>query len=349
VTGDGPGPWVLVIGMHRSGTSALTGALGAAGFQLTRPDDRVEWAESNPDHWESLSLTLYDEGLLARLDGSWDAPPDLPEGWERGSEAAAAPDAAEAVGSAYPGEGPSLWKDPRLCLVLPFWREVLAPPLATVFVWRNPIGVARSLLHRDQLPLTDGLALWERYNRAGLEALDGFDTYVVSYESIVEQPEERIGDLFEWLASLEQFDDTRLVWDAASAAASIAGELRHHSGKDDSDSDATCLPEQRALAKYLAMSGGGHRPFTAKLPGPESPWTSSLLRLRQRLSAPKRELDAANESLRLTRLDLEGTEKSLEIVQRDLTNTLASTSWRVTAPLRAVSARVEKRRHPPSR
>jgi hypothetical protein len=339
VTGDRPDPWVLVMGMHRSGTSALTGALGATGLQLCRPDDRVEWAESNPEHWESLSLTLFDEDLLVRSDGSWDAPPELTDGWERGSRVPSTSDAAEVVASAYPERGPSLWKDPRLCLLLPYWREVLAPPLAAVFVWRSPIAVARSLLQRDQLPLPDGLALWERYNRAGLEALGGVDTFVVSYESIIEEPEEHLGELFEWLGSLEQFAGTNVVWDPAPAAASIAGELRHHAGREDAGTDPTCLPEQWALADYLAASAGGHRPFHAKLPGPESPWTSSLLRLRHRISTPNRELDEALEQLRLTRLDLEGR---LAIVQRDLVHTHSSTSWRVTAPLRGLSATIEK-------
>ncbi len=345
MTGERPDPWVLVMGMHRSGTSALTGALGATGLQLYRPDDRVEWAESNPEHWESLSLTLYDEDLLVRFDGSWDAPPTLPSGWEHGSEVPALADATRVIESAYPKSGPSLWKDPRLCLLLPFWRNVLAPPLAAVFVWRSPIAVARSLLHRDQLPVSDGLALWDRYNRAGLDALDGVDTYVVSYESIVERPEERLGELLEWLGSLDQFAGTPLEWDPVPAAASIAEELRHHAGREDTDPDPTCLPEQLALAEYLAASAGGHRPFTPKVPGPESPWTTSLLQLRQRLSTPNRERDAALESLRRTRLDLGGR---LEIAQRDLAHTHSSTSWRVTAPLHALGASIARWRRPSS-
>lgn len=319
----------------------MTGALGATELQLYRPDDRMEWAESNPEHWESLSLALYDEDLLVRLDGSWDAPPELQAGWQHRPELKSAPDPRAAVGSAYPEQGPSLWKDPRLCLLLPFWREVLEPPLAAVFVWRSPIAVARSLLQRDRLPLPDGLALWERYNRAGLEGLDGVDTYVVSYESIVEAPETRLGELLAWLGALDQFADSNLDWDPGAAATSITGDLRHHAEHQDAAADAALLPEQRDLADYLGSSAGGHRPFTAKLPGSESPWTSSLLQLRQRLSAPNRELDAALEELRLTRLDLEGR---LEIAHRDLASTHASTSWRVTAPLRLLAATVEQRR-----
>jgi hypothetical protein len=44
------GPWLLVTGMHRSGTSAVAGVLGALGFQTPSADDRMDWPESNPEH-----------------------------------------------------------------------------------------------------------------------------------------------------------------------------------------------------------------------------------------------------------------------------------------------------------
>ena len=48
------GPWVLVVGSHRSGTSAVTGALVALGLNGVAPDDRMDDLESNPEHWESF-------------------------------------------------------------------------------------------------------------------------------------------------------------------------------------------------------------------------------------------------------------------------------------------------------
>ena len=71
-------PFLVVLGMHRSGTSALTGALGALGFNTPHPDERMDWPESNSEHWESVSLTVYNDQLLTKLGGSWEAPPELP-------------------------------------------------------------------------------------------------------------------------------------------------------------------------------------------------------------------------------------------------------------------------------
>ncbi len=73
------GPWLLVVGMHRSGTSALTGALGELGMAVPAAEDRYEYygpAKGNPEHWESRAMGLQDDALLERLGCTWDAPPD---------------------------------------------------------------------------------------------------------------------------------------------------------------------------------------------------------------------------------------------------------------------------------
>ena len=81
LSGMPKGPWVLVIGSHRSGTSALTGGMGALGLALPRDEDRLEWEESNPDHFESVGMLLFDERVLRSLGGTWQRPPKIPEAW----------------------------------------------------------------------------------------------------------------------------------------------------------------------------------------------------------------------------------------------------------------------------
>ena len=102
-----------------------------------------------------------------------------------------------------------MWKDPRTCLLLPYWLAHLPQPVAAVFIWRSPLSVARSLQAWDRTHLADGVALWERYNRSGLAGLIGVDTFVTRYESIVEDPLGRLGALASWLGSLPQFSALR--------------------------------------------------------------------------------------------------------------------------------------------
>ena len=328
------GPWVLVVGMHRSGTSAVTGALVAAGLNSFRTDDRIDWPESNPEHWESLSLSLFDERLLVQLEGAWDAPPDLPKGWEDSPDLPSPAERTGVLEAAYPDPGPAAWKDPRLCLLLPYWRRVMPDPVAAVLVWRSPTAVADSLCRRDELPLVDGLALWERYNRLAIEGLEGLDTYVIGYESVIDEPRSALPQLMSWLRSLEQFGEPGARWDVDRAVGSIAAGRSRRSSGHEAEADHV-QEEQSALVEHLASLGGGHRPLHSVLPTAESPWTTSVLRLRRKLSAPQREL--------------EETRNQLEWARTDIEQFAASTSWRVTAPLRAVVSSLEefRRRRPP--
>ena len=184
-----PGPWVLVIGCHRSGTSAVTAALVALGLHGVDPADRMDRVTSNPEHWESMAASQFNEDLLASLGAAWDAPPAADAESPLPDPVSGAEDPARIMAQAYPEPGPVVWKDPRACLLLPFWRAALPGPLAVIFVWREPLAVARSLHRRDGIPLADGLALWEHYNRCAAVGLQGVDTFVLDYSSVVDDPE----------------------------------------------------------------------------------------------------------------------------------------------------------------
>ncbi|MFN7387355.1 MAG: hypothetical protein ACK5S2_11465, partial [Lysobacteraceae bacterium] len=62
---------VLILGMHRSGTSGLAAAFAAAGFD---PGARVlgPSAGNEEGHWEDQFAVDLHEELLARLGTRWD-------------------------------------------------------------------------------------------------------------------------------------------------------------------------------------------------------------------------------------------------------------------------------------
>lgn len=364
VTGRQPGPPVLVVGAHRSGTSAVTGALGALGLAVPIVTDRMVWLESNPEHWESLSLSLHNEELLNRMGGSWDAPPDLPAGWEDGPEIRDVADPTPLVAASFPDQGPFVWKDPRVCLLLPYWRRLLAGPIAAVLVWREPMAVARSLRQRDRMPLTNGLAIWTRYNRAALEGLAGIDTYVVDYESIIEGPGAFVDAVAGWLGSLPQFEPHADGWDRDDAVASIDAGLRHQESADSEETTGLLIDEQAQLVDRLAATRGGYRPLGPASASVESPWSAGVIAQRAELHrlnadlesrslelvARNQELQATGAELAATRAELSATRENLAQANQDLAETRerldraiqiienmqASTSWRVTRPVRSV-------------
>ena len=271
------GPWLLVVGMHRSGTSAVTGALGQLGLAVPAADDRWEPSEDNPDHWESRALGNHDDVLLERLGGTWDRPPEPDIDWASDEDLGIDDlvDPSGPASTAFPNPGPVVWKDPRSCLVLPYWLAHLPKPVAAVFIWRSPLSVARSLQARDRTHLADGVALWERYNRSGLAGLIGVDTFVTRYESIIEDPVGQAGRPRQ-LARRASRSSPRTPRAGTSTAQSPASPHSSRASRT-SDDTALLLDEQRRLMDEMEKLEGPHQPLSSAPAGPESPWTTALL------------------------------------------------------------------------
>jgi hypothetical protein len=356
------GPWIVVVGMHRSGTSVLTGVLGGLGLTLPAPDDQWDPLPSNPEHYESMSMVNFDDRLLESLEGSWDAPPDLSSGWEvRPSVKALDDEARRATATAFPGDGPVAWKDPRACLLLPYWRRLLPSPLAAVLMWRAPMEVARSLADRNGLSSPLGIALWEHYNRVALEELHGTPVYVMSYDQLLRDPIGLCRQLAAWLDSLEGLASRRGTWDVRGGAEVVTETLRHQTDEPDE----RLLGGQTELIDRLRRLQGAHRSLPAAELSPPSPWGAALIEEHRKTVLAGRRADAleeaylaahgANDDLRMAndrleaandRLVATGAESSRRADQagQAVRSLHASTSWKMTRPLRALSARVSHRK-----
>jgi hypothetical protein len=261
--------------MHRSGTSALTGALGHLGLAVPAPDDLVVGRYDNPVHYESRALTDIDDAVLRALGGTWSAPPAMDPGWERSQAVLdVVSDAASAARRAFPGDGPVVWKDPRHCLLLPLWRSILPEPVVTVLLWRAPLAVAQSLRSRQGFALSLGLALWERYTRDALAALAGHAVYVMRYEELLADPAASMTAVARWLdAALPAAIDTDPAA-MARAASSVSGPLARHEGAGD-------LPDvvRDAVGTLIELTGAHDRmPVTTAAPVPA--WMADVIAQR---------------------------------------------------------------------
>lgn len=313
--------------MHRSGTSVLTGVLGGLGLALPRPDDRWGPEPSNPEHFESLSMCVFDERLFEFLEGSWDGPPDLPRGWaERPELEAFDEEARRLAGHAFPEDRPVVWKDPRSCLLLPYWRRLLPEPLAAVLMWRAPTEVARSLRQRDGFSWSLGMALWEHYNRAALDALEGTHVYVMSYEELLGDPEALCNALAAWLDSLEWLGPHRGTWDLGRAAGVVTHDLRHQRP----ESDGPLLGSQGELVELFRRLRGAHASLPAANLAPPSIWGTAVLEEHRKVVLMAHRADA------MKRRAAESSRRA-EAAHRAMQSMRASRSWRMTRPLRALS------------
>lgn len=159
-----PRPALIVLGMHRSGTSFLTGSLQLAGLDLGKHSTADKY---NPrGNRENADIVAFHNDVLAARGAAWNAPPDRDILWSGDEQ-----DRARALLAAYDRTGPWGFKDPRSLLMLPAWAG-LCPDARFVGIFRNPVAVARSLVARFKMPEAQALLLWQHYNAALLALHD---------------------------------------------------------------------------------------------------------------------------------------------------------------------------------
>lgn len=206
--------------MHRSGTSALAGALHKLGADLGRESSWVHPAADNPrGFFEYEPVVDLDRDILVAFGGTWSSPPPLPPGWVDDERVTELRDRAAQLSTEIPIR--MVVKDPRLSLVQPLWEAVSRVP-ASILCVRHPAAVAESLRVRNQFTLDEGLFLWFRYNAAA--RLNRPDAMVVEYESLLADPMPQLDRVAEHIG----VDATAKTVEAA--AATMHEQMAHHEG-----------------------------------------------------------------------------------------------------------------------
>ena len=157
---------VLVIGMHRSGTSTVAGALGILG--ATMPVTGLGLSDDNPKgHFEPKEIVALHDRILASVGMHWWGWDKVPDAWYDTPNAQSFVDELVKIIRAEFGAAPLfVVKDPRTCKLLPLWRRataILDLDVVAVLPFRHPDEVARSLHARDRFPLPNTLMAWLRY------------------------------------------------------------------------------------------------------------------------------------------------------------------------------------------
>jgi hypothetical protein len=157
---------VVVLGMHRSGTSAVTGALTLLGAE--RPKSLVEGDANNErGYFESRSVMDLNEEILASGGSSWNDWRNFNPNWQRTTTADDFRDRATSILlQEFEGSPLIALKDPRICRLAPFWFSALSNAgyqAHGLVVVRNPLEVAASLRRRDGFPTGLSLLIWLRH------------------------------------------------------------------------------------------------------------------------------------------------------------------------------------------
>ncbi len=164
---------VIILGMHRSGTSCLAGSLQEAGLYLGDVNERAPYNRNG--NRENRAIMDLNDAVLSANDGSWDRLADTVV-WNVEHRAR-----RDELIRTYPTNRTWGFKDPRTLLTLEGWLEGL-PSARFVGTYRHPMAVAMSLCTRNGFSIPQSLSLWMNYNRLLLKYQRQFDFGLVCFD-----------------------------------------------------------------------------------------------------------------------------------------------------------------------
>lgn len=206
---------ILIVGMHRSGTSVLSRLFNLLGYGLSKSQIGINKSNES-GHWESRRLARLNDDILSYFGQTWESAASIP--WEE------VPDkvlktwvekAVELIQSDFGGDQPLVIKDPRLCRLLPVYsRAVEQMGFSPKFVIpvRNPLEVKESLAKRNEMSETHALMLWLRYVSDALTFTRDLKRCFVATDRLVEAPDVVVPEI------ISQLDlDPAFSWKAVKA------------------------------------------------------------------------------------------------------------------------------------
>ena len=183
---------VVVLGMHRSGTSVITRGLQVLGVDLG--DKLMGGIPGNNEKgfWEDAEINDFNNSLLLKLGSGWDRLNALDEVALLGAEFAQKRNQAlNLLRGKLSSDSIFAFKNPRTAILLPFWQVIfndLDLSVSYLIAVRNPMEVAESLHRRDGISLLKGLLLWVKYSVAAVRGTQGARRMFVSYAALMQDP-----------------------------------------------------------------------------------------------------------------------------------------------------------------
>jgi len=187
---------VAVLGMHRSGTSAITRGLKVLGVELGERLLAPQVGSNEKGFWEDGDVTALNNELLAALGHDWQSITPIPEADLLGPAAQGFKlRAVQLLRDRYDRIACYGVKDPRMARLLPFWQSVfehLGLQTKYVIACRNPMSVAQSLVKRNQFDMEKGYLLWLEHMLLCLRHTSGAQRVFVDYDQILSSPNEQL-------------------------------------------------------------------------------------------------------------------------------------------------------------
>ncbi len=343
---------ICILGMHRSGTSALSRVVNLLGAYLGEPKDIMQPAPDNPEgFWERDDIVVVHDRLLIALNQRWDSPLPLKEGWQHTD--AVSPfrqQLAQIIADALGGHPLWAWKDPRTCILFPLWQDLIAEAgaeLSVAHIVRNPVDIANSLSRRNGFPVEKSYGIWLNYSLSALRHLAGVPLVLVNYDDLLDDPANQMRRLSRELSIPWPANEERIM---AEIGAFLRQDLRHSRSTADVLNGAPKLVSELYRLLVLAVEGrvaidsSFFDHVTAMAINYEESaeifrWDMNSFFYDENLLLPQAQRQLAEKDGQLAEKDGQLAEKDRQLAekQRRIEAFLNSLSWRATKPIRVIA------------
>ena len=194
----------IVLGMHRSGTSALTRAMHAVGFELPRTIMSPVAGDNAQGFYESTAIMELNDRILESAGQNWYSLGSIPDVWFDSADAKIwLPEIKDTVLAEYPNTKKIVIKDPRINKLLPLWLgalEQIQSKISIVVACRHPLEVAESLRKRNSIDIEHGVLLWLEHNREIARYTRGLQRLYVGFDNLLSHTESQLNRLLSALS-----------------------------------------------------------------------------------------------------------------------------------------------------
>ena len=188
---------IVVLGMHRSGTSAITRGLKVLGVELGDQLIAAVEGDNSKGYWEDSDLNTLNIEMLYSIGSDWHnlTPIDHVD-VETLREKGYFLKAAKLLHDKLKNNDLFGFKDPRVAKLLPFWTSVFSYSkidVSYVLAIRHPISVIRSLEMRGEPNKEKSYLLWLGHVINSLSHTESARRVIVDYDHVMLAPDRELG------------------------------------------------------------------------------------------------------------------------------------------------------------
>ena len=194
---------VIVLGMHRSGTSIVGGLMTKMGLNTGGPLIQPNF-DNEKGFFERIDVVLQNDYIMKRQNVhyafntyKYDALVGLKDVLNLQDDKFFAEGRRALSFLNNDQNAPWMLKDPRLCITLRTWTPLLTRVPAVLFTYRNPMDVAMSMHKREteHFPIAKGLKLWYVYNKRAIQQSGDLCRVRTSHRLVMLQPQEEMNKI----------------------------------------------------------------------------------------------------------------------------------------------------------